>query len=65
MAYEIELTASLHSVQRLGLGDLVGDDAMSEHAGRVTVRVIDQPAMLGVLNRLNDLGVEIEGVAQT
>jgi hypothetical protein len=65
MAYAIELTANLRTMQQLGLADLVGDDAMSEHGGRVTLQVLDQPAMLGILNRLNDLGVEIDGVART
>ena len=38
---------------------------MSERGGRVTLRVLDQPAMLGILNRLNDLGVEIERITRT
>lgn len=65
MAYAIELTANLRSMRRLGLVDLIGEDAMSEHGGRVTLRALDQPAMLGILNRLNDLGVAIERVART
>ena len=65
MSYAIELTANLRSMQQLGLADLVGSDSMSEVRGRVTLRVRDQPAMLGVLNRLNDLGIEIVGVVQS
>jgi hypothetical protein len=65
MAYAIELIGDVRSMQQLGLADLVGHDAMSERGGRVTLRVLDQPAMLGVLNRLNDLGIEIEGIART
>ena len=65
MAYAIELIADLRSMEQLGFADLIGHDAMSERGGRVTLRVLDQSAMLGILNRLNDLGVEIERITRT
>ena len=65
MSYAIELTANLRIMQQLGMSELVGDDAMTEVRGKVTMRVRDQPEMLGVLNRLNDLGIEIVGVVQS
>lgn len=65
MTYAIEISGLIRGPRRLGLASLLGDDAICERDGRTVLRVTDQPALLGLLNRLNDLGVQIDRVART
>jgi len=65
MAFDIEVTGSLQRTVRRRLSDIVGDDAVHDRHGHVVVSVGDQAAMIGLLHRLNDLGLEIERVERT
>jgi len=62
MAYVIQLDGSVHATLRLRFAELVGDDAIREEDGATTVAVPDQPAMIAMLHRLNDLGLRVDRV---
>ena len=47
------------------LVELVGDDAVAERGGHIVVTARDQAAMIGVLHRLNDLGLDIARIERT
>jgi hypothetical protein len=65
MAFDIEVAGSLQRTLRRRLSEIVGDEAVHDRRGRVVVSVTDQAAMIGVLHRLNDLGLDIERVERT
>ena len=65
MAFDIELTGTLPGTIRRRLTELVGDDAVDERSGHLVVTARDQAAMIGVLHRLNDLGLDIHRVERT
>ena len=65
MAFDIEVTGTLQRTVRHRLVELVGDDAVDERAGRIVVSACDQAAMIGVLHRLNDLGLDIDRIQRT
>ena len=62
MAFIIEIAHTLRGAVRHRLVDLVGDAALRDGPGWVTVAVDDQAAMLGVARRLNDLGLTIDRI---
>jgi hypothetical protein len=47
------------------LRDIVGETGVVQTSGSLRLSVLDQAAMVGVLNRLHDLGLEIERVERT
>ena len=59
MAFAIEVAGTLQRTVRHRLVELVGDDAVDERAGHIVVSATDQSAMIGILHRLNDLGLDI------
>jgi hypothetical protein len=65
MAFTIEVAGRLQRTVRHRLVELVGDDAVVERAGHIVVTARDQAAMIGVLHRLNDLGLDIDRIEQT
>lgn len=62
MSFDIEVSGTLRRTVRHRLVELVGDAAVAERPGRVVVSVDDQAAMIGVAQRLNDLGLDIERI---
>ena len=65
MAFDIEVGGRLPGTVRTRLVELVGDDAVAERGGHIVVTARDQAAMIGVLHRLNDLGLEIDRIERT
>ena len=65
MAFDIEVAGPLPRAVRSGLVDLVGDDALVERNGRIVLSAQDQAAMIGILHRLNDLGLDIDRIERT
>lgn len=65
MAFDIEVAGTLPRPVRRRLVELVGDDAVAERAGHIIVTARDQAAMIGVLHRLNDLGLDIDRIERT
>ncbi len=65
MAFDIEVAGTLPRAVRSGLVDLVGDDAVSERGGHTVLSARDQAAMIGILHRLNDLGLDIDRIERT
>jgi hypothetical protein len=65
MAFDIEVAGTLHRTIRTSLAELVGDDAVDERGGRTVLTARDQAAMIGVLHRLNDLGLDISRIERT
>jgi hypothetical protein len=65
MAFDIEVAGTLQQTIRHRLVELVGDNAVAERAGRTVVSARDQSAMIGILHRLNDLGLDIDRIERT
>lgn len=65
MAFDIEVAGTLQHTVRRRLSDIVGPEAVHDRHGHVVVSAGDQAAMIGVLHRLNDLGLDIERVERT
>jgi hypothetical protein len=65
MAFDIEVAGTLQRTVRRRLADIVGDDALHDRQGHVVVSAGDQAAMIGVLHRLNDLGLDIQRIERT
>lgn len=65
MSYDIELEGTLHGAIRRRLRDLVGDDAVGERGGHTVVSAPDQAAMIGIMHRLNDLGLDIDRISRS
>jgi hypothetical protein len=59
MTFEVRISARADPAVRRLLTELVGDSALRTAGEHLVIRVIDQPAMVAVVTRLNDLGVEI------
>ena len=64
MGFEIEVVGVLRRTVRNRLVDIVGAGAFEERADRFVVSVADQSAMIGLLHRLNDLGLDIERIGR-
>ncbi len=65
MGFDIEVTGTLPRPVRHRLVELVGDDAVTERGGHIIITARDQAAMIGVLHRLNDLGLDIDRIERT
>lgn len=65
MAFDIEVTGLLQRTVRHRLLELVGADAVVDRGGHVVVSARDQAEMIGILHRLNDLGVDIDRIERT
>ena len=65
MAFDIEVAGMLQRTIRHRLVELVGDDAVAERGGHIVVSARDQSAMIGILHRLNDLGLDIDRIERT
>jgi hypothetical protein len=65
MPFAIEMAGTLPHAVRTGLVDLVGDEALAEQGGRTVLWARDQSAMIGILHRLNDLGLHIDRIERT
>jgi hypothetical protein len=65
MAFDIEVAGTLRRTVLHRLVELVGDDAVAERGGHVVVSANDQAAMIGLLHRLNDLGLDIDRIQRT
>lgn len=62
-AFEIALAGTLARTTRHRLVELIGDDAVGERGDDVVVvSARDQAAMIGILHRLNDLGLVIDRI---
>lgn len=59
--FEVEFHGRPGRMLEAALGELVGEGAIRSDGTTTTVSVIDQSALITVLQRLNDLGVRIEG----
>jgi hypothetical protein len=65
LSFEIVVRATAEQPVPQWLTDAVGPDHVDrQDDGRLRVSVADQAAMVGVLNRLHDLGLEIESVGR-
>lgn len=62
MAFAIEVVGTLEGALRCCLVDLVGEEALAQGAGTIVVSVPDQAALIPVLLRLHDLGIEVERI---
>lgn len=58
--FEVEFHGRPGRMLEAALGELVGEGAIRIDGTTTTLSVIDQPALITVLQRLNDLGVRIE-----
>jgi hypothetical protein len=65
MGFDIEVVGTLPGPIRHRLVELVGDDAIAVRGGHIVVTARDQAAMIGVLHRLNDLGLDIDRIERT
>jgi hypothetical protein len=65
MAFDIEVAGTLRRTVLHRLIELVGDDAVVERGGHIVVSAGDQAAMIGLLHRLNDLGLDIDRIQRT
>jgi hypothetical protein len=59
VAFEIELVGVPHLTIRKRIVDVVGSDRVSVEADHLVVVVPDQPAAVGVINTINQLGCDI------
>lgn len=59
MNFEVAVPATVASSVRSTLDDLVGRAAVRETADGLVVSVVDQAALVGLIDRLHDLGVAI------
>lgn len=57
MSFELALRDGIGASVRSVLNDLVGAAAIRESADGVVVSVIDQAELVGLIDRLHDLGV--------
>lgn len=62
MGFDIEIAGNISDSVRNRLIEMVGDAALAQLPGRVVVTVDDQAAMIGVVHRLNDLGLDIDRI---
>jgi hypothetical protein len=62
MAFEIVLSGVRHVTIRQQVVDLVGLDRVASDQDQLVVVVPDQPAAIGVLNAINDLGCELRSI---
>lgn len=51
-----------HTTVRKRIVDVVGRDRVAVDGDRLVVSLPDQPAVVGVINAVNDLGCDIEAV---
>jgi len=65
MTFAITVDGAAQLPIRHRLIELVGGDAVSEQGGQLVVSAPDQAAMLGLLYRLDDLGLGIARVERT
>jgi hypothetical protein len=65
VGFDIEVTGMLPRPVRHRLVELVGEDAVAERGGHIVITARDQAAMIGVLHRLNDLGLDIDRIERT
>ena len=65
MPFAIEVAGTLPRAVRMGLVDLVGDEGLVERGGRTVLSARDQSAMIGIVHRLNDLGLDIDRIERT
>jgi hypothetical protein len=65
MAFDIEVAGTLQRTVRRRLSEIVGGDAVREWQGHIVVSAGDQAAMIGLLHRLNDLGLDIQRIERT
>jgi hypothetical protein len=65
MAFDIVVAGTVPRAVRRGLVDLVGDDAVVERGDHLVLAARDQAAMIGILHRLNDLGLDIDRIERT
>ncbi len=65
MAFDIEVAGTLQRTVLHRLVELVGDDAVADRGDRVVLSAGDQAAMIGLLHRLNDLGLDIDRIQRT
>jgi hypothetical protein len=65
MSFDIKVVGAAQVTIRHRLVELVGDDAVSERGDQIVVSARDQAAMIGILYRLNDLGLDIDRVERT
>ena len=61
MAFQIVLE-NPHSTVRKRIVDVVGRDRVAVDGDHLVVSLPDQPAVVGVINAVNDLGCDIEAV---
>lgn len=61
-AFEIAVAGTLPRTTRHRLVELIGDDAVGEGEHGIVVSARDQAAMIGILHRLNDLGLVIDRI---
>lgn len=63
MNFEVAVPAKVAPSVRSALIDLVGSEAIRETPDRLVVTVVDQAALVGLIDRLHDLGVRIGEVS--
>ena len=59
MAFEIVIAGTPHSTVRKRIVDLIGSERVAVGSGCLVVVVPDQPAAVGAINVINDLGCDI------
>lgn len=65
MTFEIKLPGTLDRTTRHALAELIGDDALEQRTDTFVISARDQAALLGILRRLNELGIRIDNVERT
>jgi hypothetical protein len=65
MPFEIVLSSVPHATLRRQIIDTIGLDRVSFGADRAVLAAPDQPAAIGILTLLNELGLDIEALRRT
>ena len=65
MSFEIVLVGIPHVTVRKRIVDVIGRERVSVHSDRLVVVVPDQPAAVGAINTINQLGCEIAEVRRS